>query len=191
MLCLDVHTTPQGNTWHSKSGDWGGSLTTDDSTDTATDNDPIVHRPEKLTPSQPSQAPVSAPIATKPESLTCVVSEDRTTLTTNDGMVYSLRRKNKKYNTYECVYACQRSSQSTGCGRKVHLYPNGECSLAGDNEHISNNCYRLSKVKPPAHLLSDAPKVVSIVDKMQKLTGELTLDKGDFCQRCRIYAEAY
>ena len=159
--------------------------------DTATDNDPTVHRPEKLTPSQPSPAPGSAPVATKPDPLTCVVSEDGNTLTTNDGMVYSLRRKNKKFDTYTCAHARQRASPSTGCGKQVHLYPNGECSLAGDDEHISDNCYRISNVKPPAHLLSNAPKVVSIVDEMQKLTNELTLDKGEFCQRCRINAEAY
>ena len=179
MLCLDVHTTPQGNTWHSKSGDWGGSLTTDDSTDTAMDNDPTVHRPETSTPSQPSPAPGSAPVATKPEPLTCVVSDCGNTLTTNDGMMYSFRRKNKKFNTYACAYARQRGSPSTGCGRKVRLYPNGECSFAGDDEHISDNRYGMSKVKPPAHL-NNAPKVISIVDEMMKLTDELTLDKGEF-----------
>ena len=103
-------------------------------------------------------------------------------------MVYSLRRKNKKFDTYTCAHARQRASPSTGCGKQVHLYPNGECSLAGDDEHISANCYRLSNVKPPAHLLSDAPKVVSIVEEMQKLTDELTLDKGEKRLKKKIWS---
>ena len=60
--------------------------------------------------------------------------------------------------------------------------------LLGDNEHISDNCYRLSNVEPPAHLLSNAPKVVSIVEEIQKLTNELTLDKGELSallNKCR------
>ena len=72
--------------------------------------------------------------------------------------------------------------------KKKRLYPNGKCSPAGDDEHISDNCYRLSNVKPQAHLLSDAPKVVSIVEEMQKLTDELTLDKGELSalsNKCR------
>ena len=164
------------------------NATTDDSTDTARDNDLTQHLPKKLTPSQPSPTRVSAPVATKLDILTCVVSEDGNTLTTNNGTVYKLRRKNNKFSTYVCAYSCLKASPSTGCGKQIRLYPNGECSPVGDDKHIFENCYRLSDVKPPSHLLSNAPKVVSIVEKMQKLTDELTLDKDEKRLKKKIWS---
>ena len=86
-----------------------------------------------------------------------------------------------------CLFSSE-GLPSTGCGKQIRLYPNGECSPVRDDEHISKNCYRLSDVKPPTHLLSNAPKVVSIVKEMQKLTNELTVDKGEKISKKTIWS---
>lgn len=172
------HTTPNGTTYRYISGDWTWPATSkdtqiDDYTDKATAHDLTQSLYEPSTAPDPASNRISALDATptksnaKPVPVTGVVLKGGKTLTISDGMVYKLRRKNNKFNTYVCTYSCLKGAPSIGCGKQICWYPNGKSFPVGDDEHIFKCCYSLSNVEPPANLLNTSPKIVSIFNEIK------------------------